>query len=62
MRKHGLIVCILCPCLPEGPTNSERMHNIATTVLQRKNLQTELILWICLVCTSDYVLLIYFHM
>jgi hypothetical protein len=46
MCKHGSIVCKLCPCLPKGLANSARMRTIVATALQRKYLQTELILWI----------------
>jgi hypothetical protein len=53
MRKHGLIVCKLHPCLPKGPTNSARMRIIVTAVLQLQYLQTELILWIRLVLTNS---------
>jgi hypothetical protein len=48
MRKHGSIVRKLCPCLPNGPINSAHMGTIVTTALQQQYLQTELILWICL--------------
>jgi hypothetical protein len=37
------------PCLPNGPTNSAHMRTIVTTALQRQFLQTEFILWICIV-------------
>jgi hypothetical protein len=49
MRKHGSIVCKLRLCLPKGPTTSACMCTIVTAALQRQYLQTELILWICLV-------------
>lgn len=49
MRKHGSIVCKWPPCLPKGPTNYARMRTILTAALQRQYLQTELILWICLI-------------
>jgi hypothetical protein len=49
MRKHDLIVCKLHLCPPKGPTNSAHMHTIVTATLQRQYLQTEPILWICLV-------------
>jgi hypothetical protein len=51
MRKRGSIVCKLLPCLRRGPTNSARMRNIVTAALQRQYLQTELILWICIILT-----------
>jgi hypothetical protein len=55
MRKHGSIACKLRLCLPKpkGPTKSASMHTIVTTALQRQYLQTELILWICLVDGSS---------
>jgi hypothetical protein len=40
---------MVCLFLPKGPPNSARMHTIVTAVLQQQYLQTELILWICLV-------------
>jgi hypothetical protein len=49
MCKRGSIVCKSRPCRPKGPTNSAHMHTVVTAALQRQYLQTELILWICLV-------------
>jgi hypothetical protein len=49
MRKRGSIVCKSLSCLPKGPTISARMRTVVTAALQRQYLQTEVILWICLV-------------
>jgi hypothetical protein len=50
MCKRGSIVCKLRPFLPKGQTNPARMRTIVTGALQRQYLQTELNLWIRLVC------------
>jgi hypothetical protein len=55
MHKRGSIACKLRPCLPNGPTNSARMHTIVTAALKWQYLQTEHILWIRLV-VEIYVL------
>jgi hypothetical protein len=47
MHKHGLIVCKWRVSLPKGQTNSARMRTIVIAVLY---LQTEVILWIRLIC------------
>jgi hypothetical protein len=49
MRKRGSNVCKSRPCYLKGPTSSARMRTIVTAALQRQYLQTELILWMCLV-------------
>jgi hypothetical protein len=55
--KHtGLCVIMVrlsANCLPKGPTNSARMRTVVTTALQRQYLQTEFILWICLVLETS---------
>jgi hypothetical protein len=54
MRKHGSVVCKLCPCLPKGPTNSAHIRAIVTAALQWQYLQTDLIMWIRLVHAGVY--------